>query len=285
MTKSCGLIGYPIKHSAGRSILQAAFDHLNLDIRCEEWEIDDPARLESLVNYIRREEVLGANVTIPYKESLVPFMDELDETTRMMGAITTIAKRNGKLIGYNTDSMGFMQALTTEGGFEPKGKQVVILGAGGVARGCSFILATSGVSSIMIVNRTLSRAHALASELKQICSDVQVMDYEDIRLKEAIGNSALLVNCTSFGMKWSALEGKSPIREGLIPKGQLVFDVVYKPLETPLLKMAKEAGAKVLGGLSMVVYVCAVSLRLMLDKEPPLEIMFEAARKAAEQYT
>lgn len=283
MTKYVYILGNPLKHTAGQVIMQAAFDHLGLDVRCEEWEIA-PDQLEQAAARIRQKDVLGAALTIPYKESIIPYLDELDEQARLMGAVAAIGKREGKLIGYNTDSVGFLRGLTTEGKFQPRDKRVVILGAGGAARGCSFILASSGVKSVTIVNRTLSRAKDLASELKQTCPNVQVMDYEDSRLQEAIQNSELLVNCTSFGMKWSSLDGKCPIKEGLIPQGQLVYDIVYKPLETPLMRMAREAGARTLSGLVMVTYVCAADVKLWLDREPPIEAMFEGARKAAEQY-
>lgn len=283
MTRYVYLLGNPLKHTAGPVIMQAAFDHLGLDIRCEEWELA-PDQLEQAAKRIRQEDVLGASLTIPYKESIITYLDELDEQARLMGAVAAIIKREGELIGYNTDSVGFLQGLITEGDFQPKDKRVVILGAGGAARGCSFILASSGVKSITIVNRTLSRAQDLVSELKQICPDVQVMGYEDSRLREAIQSSELLVNCTSVGMKWSPLDGKSPIKEGLIPRGQLVYDIVYKPLETPLMKMAREAGARTLSGLVMVTYVCAADVRLWLDREPPIAAMFEGARKAAELY-
>jgi len=283
MRKYVYLLGNPLTHTVGPVIMQAAFNHWGLDIRCEEWELA-PDQLEQAAMRIRQEDVLGASLTIPYKESIIPYLDGLDEQAQLMGAIAAIAKREGKLIGYNTDSVGFLQGLIAEGDFQPKDKRVVILGAGGAARGCSFILASSGVASITIVNRTLSRAQGLASELKQVCPDVQVMDYEDSRLREAIQNSELLVNCTSFGMKWSSLDGKCPIKEGLIPRGQLVYDIVYKPLETPLMRMAREAGARTLSGLVMVTYVCAADVKLWLDREPPIEAMFEGARKAAEQY-
>jgi len=283
MTKYIYIIGYPVRDTAGRAIIQAVCDHLNLDIRCEEWEIEDTARLPEVASYFRREEVLGVAVTMPYKESIIPLIDGLDDEAQTIGAINTIAKREGKLIGYNTDATGFLQALISEGGFEPKGKRAVILGAGGAARACGVILANSGMRSISIVNRTLSRGHDLASILEPLCPDVRVMGYNDDRLKEAIQNSELLVNCTPFGMKFGSLEGECPIDQ-LIPRGQMVYDIVYKPLETPLLKMARGVGAQTLGGLAMVVRVLAASFQLFTDKEPPVKAMFDVARKLAEEH-
>lgn len=283
MTKYIYIIGYPVRDTAGRAIIQAACHHLNLDIRCQEWEFEDATHLQRVANYFRKEEVLGGAVTMPYKESIIPLIDGLDEEAQTIGAINTIAKREGKLIGYNTDTTGFIQALISEGGFEPKGKRAVILGAGGAARACGVVLANSQVRSITIVNRTISRGHDLASILGPLCPDVKVMGYDNNRLEEAIQNSELLVNCTPFGMKFGSLEGECPI-EQLMPKGQLVYDIVYKPLETPLLRMAREAGAQTLGGLPMVVRVLAASFQLFTDEEPPVKAMFDVARKLAEEH-
>lgn len=277
MTQYAGVIGYPVKHTASAAIMKATFEHLNLDIHYEEWETEEN-QLESKANFLRQDEVLGALVTMPYKERMAPFVDELDEEIKIMKAINAIATHDGKLVGYNTDGVAFLQALTEGVGFDPKGKQAVILGAGGVARACGVILATSGISSITIVNRTLSRAHELASIIRPLGPEVRVVSYEDST--KAIQNSELLVNGTPFGMEGVPLERQALIKEGLIPKGQIVFDTVYKPPETPLMKMARDAGAKALGGSPMVVYTCAIAFRLWLHKEPPMEIMFEGARRA-----
>jgi shikimate dehydrogenase len=277
------IIGYPVRDTAARGVFQAACDHLNLDARCEEWEFEDAAELQRVADYFRREEVLGAIVTMPYKESVIPLIDGLDDEARRIGAINTIFKHDGKLIGHNADAMGFLQSLIHEGGFDPKGKRAVILGAGGAARACGVALAGSGVRAIIIVNRTLSRGHDLASILKTSRFEVDVMGYDDDKLAEAIQSSELLVNCTSFGMKYSSLEGKCPIGES-IPRGQVVYDVVYKPRETPLLKMAREAGAKTLNGLGMVVRGSADSFKLFTNQEPPVALMFDTAQKMAEEH-
>lgn len=283
MKKHIYIIGYPVRDTAARAVLQAACDHLSLDALCEEWEFEDIAELQRVVNYLRREEVLGTIVTMPYKERVIPLIDELDEEALRIGAINTIFKHEGKLIGHNADAMGFLQSLIHDGGFDPKGKRAVILGAGGAARACGVALASSGTRAIVIVNRTLSRGHDLASILKTLCFDVDVMGYNDDRLAEAIQNSELLVNCTSFGMKFGSLEGECPIGK-LIPRDQVVYDVVYKPLETPLLKMAREAGAQTLNGLAMVVRGCAASFKLFTNQEPPITIMFDIAKKLAEEH-
>lgn len=283
MKKYIYIIGYPVRDTAARGVFQAACDYLNLDVRCEEWEFEDAADLQRAVNYFRREEVLGAIVTMPYKESVIPLIDGLDDEAQRIGAINTIFKYEGKLMGHNADAMGFLQSLIHEGGFGPKGKRAVILGAGGAARACGVALASSGVRAIAIVNRTLSRGHDLASILKTLCFEVDVMSYDDDKLAEAIQSSELLVNCTSFGMKYSSLEGKCPIGE-LTSRGQIVYDVVYKPLETPLLKMAREAGAQTMNGLAMVVRGSADSFKLFTNQEPPIALMFDTAKKLAEEH-
>ncbi|MFC2012910.1 shikimate dehydrogenase [Chloroflexota bacterium] len=277
MTQYAGVIGYPLKRALSVAIMRPTFEHLNLDIHYEAWETEEK-QFESRANFLRQREVLGAMVTMPYKEKVIPFVDELDKAAKIMKAVNVISKQGEKLVGHNTDGAAFLQALTEETGFTLKGKQAVILGAGGVARACGATLATAGISSITIINRTLSRAHELASIIRQLGPEVKVVSYEDGM--EPIKKSELLVNCTPLGMEGTTTEAQAPIKEGLISKDQIVFDTIYKPLETPLMKMARDVGAEALGGASMVVYTSIIAFRLWLHKEPPKEIMFEGARKA-----
>ena len=258
MTKYVGLIGYPLGHSISPPMQQAAFDHLGLDVRYQLWETEQ-GDLSAAVEGIRQSSRLGSNVTIPYKEMVIPLVDELDDFAREIGAVNTLVNRDGRLVGYNTDAGGFVQALRREGGFDSAGKRVVQLGAGGVARAVSFALARAGAKSFVITDIVAERARDLASDLEQSRSsgadtglEVTVLFQDDPKFVEALLNCDLLINCTPIGMKHSASEGESPLDEKLIPKGIMVYDVVYNPLETPLLAAAKRAGANTLGGLSML---------------------------------
>jgi len=309
MTKYAGLIGYPVGHSVSPAMHRSAFDHYRLDIRYELWETE-PSELGTMVERLRRSDTWGANVTVPHKETVMPLMDELDDLALEVRAVNTIVNRDGRLMGYNTDASGFLQALRKEGGFDPEGKGAVLLGAGGVARAAGFALARAGVKSLMITDIIAERAHRLASDLERSLTRTQgppprsCLDAKDVggiasldfkmhpipeikvllpdepQFEEALSGCDLVVNCSPVGMKHSDTEGKSPLGAGLIPRGTLVYDVVYNPLETRLLADAKKSGARTLSGLSMLVYQGALSFELWTGKEAPVDIMYEAAKGA-----
>ena len=309
MTKYAGLIGYPVGHSISPAMQQAAFDHYKLDIRYELWETE-PSELGAAVERLRSAERLGANVTVPHKEAVMPSMDELDDLALGIGAVNTIVNRGGRLVGYNTDAGGFLRALRKEGGFDPAGKRAVLVGAGGVARAAGFALARAGVKSLFITDIIAERAHVLASDLERSlartqgppprsCVDardvggvasldfkmhpipeIKVLSPDEPLFEKTVLGCDLLVNCSPVGMKHSATEGESPVEAKLVPKGALVYDVVYNPLETPLLTDAKKAGARTLSGLAMLVYQGAMSFEMWTGKEAPIDIMFKSAKKA-----
>lgn len=309
MTKYAGLIGYPVGHSISPAMQQAAFDHYKLDIRYELWETE-PSELGAAVERLRGAQTLGANVTVPHKEAVIPSMDELDDLALEIGAVNTIVNRGGRLIGYNTDAGGFLRALRKEGGFDPAGKRSVLVGAGGAARAAGFALARAGVKSLFITDIIAERAYGLASVLERSlartqgppprsCVDareiggvasldfqmhpipeIKVLSPDEPLFEKTVLGCDLLVNCTPVGMRHSATEGKSPLDVGLIPKGALVYDVVYNPLETPLLTDAQKAGARTLSGLAMLVYQGAMSFEMWTGKEAPIDIMYEGAKKS-----
>jgi shikimate dehydrogenase len=279
MTKFVGLIGNKLSHSISPQFQQAAFDYLGLDIRYEMWETakDD---LSKMVEGMRDASKVGANVTIPHKEAVLPLLDDVDNDARRIGAVNTVVNRGGRLTGYNTDASGFMRALRDDGAFSPRNKRVVLLGAGGAARAVGFALVDAGVRSLIILNRSVERGWALAWDLKVSATEVVALSWKDGNTLTALGECDLLVNCTSVGMKDGSGEGKSPLGIGLIPKRALVYDVVYNPLETPLLAAAKKAGARTLGGLPMLVYQGAASFELWTGKSAPIDIMMRVAKRA-----
>jgi len=279
MTKFVGLIGNKLSHSISPQFQQAAFDYLGLDIRYEVWETAKD-ELPKVVEGMRDASKLGANVTIPHKEAVLPLLDDVDNDARRIGAVNTIVNRGGKLIGYNTDASGFLRALRDDGAFSPRNKRVVLLGAGGAARAVGFALVDAGVRSLIILNRSVERGRALAWDLKVSDTEVAALSWKDGNTLTALAECDLLVNCTSVGMKDGSGEGKSPLGIGLIPKRALVYDVVYNPLETPLLAAAKKAGARTLGGLPMLVYQGAASFELWTGKSAPIDIMMRVAKRA-----
>lgn len=289
MPKFIGLIGYPVKHSISPYFQQAALDYYQLDICYEPWETSLEG-LKAMVAKIREPQNLGANVTVPYKEAVLPLLDEVDELANLIGAVNTIVKRDDKLLGFNTDAQGFIEALEREGHFDPSSKRAVILGAGGAARAVSFALIEEKLSSLVIINRAFERAEALEECLKKhtvktgLNTEITALPWPSSPLKskrsklsETLGRCHLIVNCTTMGMKHSAQEGHSPLNIEAIPKGILVYDLVYNPLSTPLLLVAQKAGANILGGLAMLVYQGAASFEMWTGKEAPLDIMFSKA--------
>jgi len=289
MTSYVGLIGHGLKHSISPLFQQAAFDHLGLDIRYEAWETE-PSELENILQKVRGPLVLGANVTVPYKESVMSSMDEFDDLALEIGAVNTIVNREGRLKGCNTDAGGFLRALSREGGFDPAGKGAVLLGAGGVARAASFALARAGVKSLLITDIIEEKAHELVSDLERSLAggqepalNIRALSADVPQFEEGLSGCDLVVNCTPVGMKHSAGEGKSPLEAWLIPKRALVYDVVYNPIETPLLADARRAGARTLGGLAMLVYQGAAAFELWIGRDAPLDIMMKVATKELEQ--
>jgi shikimate dehydrogenase len=285
VTQFIGVIGYPLKHSVSPDFQQAALDYYELDIRYEAWEVK-AADLAAAINRLRQPQNLGANVTTPYKEKNIHLVDEVDDFTSLVGAVNTIVNRHGKLRGFNTDAYGFLKALHDDAKFKSENKSVVILGAGGAARAVGFALLGEKVSSLIIANRTLAKAENLAGSLakhaadNKINAEIATAPWQSSKLSQALESCKLIVNCTSLGMWSSSYEETSPLESNLIPKGALVYDLVYNPSETPLLRMARKAGAHTIGGLPMLVYQGATSFKLWTGREAPLDIMLSAAKQA-----
>jgi shikimate dehydrogenase len=285
MPKFLVTIGYPLKHTVAPYFQQAALDYYQLDIRYEAWETR-PEDLESTVAKFKEPQILGAKVTVPYKEVVIPLLDQIDEQASVIGAVSAILKEDNKLCGSNHDAPGFMEALRKEGKFEPKGKKVVIVGAGGAARAVTFALVREKAGTVLIVNRTLERAEALAGSLKSYISQaglqtgVAALPWQSLSSRDTFSQCHLIVNCTTMGMKHSAQEGQSPLNVEVIPKGILVYDVVYNPLITPLLQLARQAGANIVRGLAMLVYQGVVSFEIFTGKKAPVELMFAKAEEA-----
>lgn len=288
MPRYIGLIGYPVKYSISPFFQQAALDYYELDICYEAWETL-PGELEETVSRLRHPQNLGANVTVPYKESVLPLLDEIDEVASLIGAVNTIVKRDDRLEGFNTDAHGFIQALREQGNFEPESKQAIILGAGGAARATSFALMQEKAGSLTILNRTLERAEALADSLRScqastgLETKIVVLPWSTVNMPGTFEHCHLVVNCTTIGMKHSPGEGKSPLSLETIPSTALVYDLIYNPSPTPLLQLAQRAGANILGGLPMLVYQGVASFELWTQRKAPVDIMLKKAEEVLER--
>jgi shikimate dehydrogenase len=279
MSQQIGLFGYPLGHSISPALQQAALDHYSLPVRYCAWPTP-PSKLSVEINKLRRDDYLGANVTIPHKERAGAFLDRIDPWARIVRAVNTIVKDGLELVGHNTDAYGFVRGLREVAGFEPRDRSVLLLGAGGAARAASFGLAEEAIASLTIANRTPERARSLADDVRDSIASVAAVPLEKFALAEAAAKADLIVNATSMGMSRGDARTQTPLRADLIPPSALVYDMVYTPTETPLLLEARKAGARGLGGLPMLVYQGAASFELWTGREAPIEVMFRAAKRA-----
>ena len=274
MTSTVGIIGYPLRHSASPAFQQAAFDHLGIDAKYLAWETPPDALAERMA-FLRGPGILGANVTVPHKQAVVPFLDEVSQAARDTGAVNTIVNREGRLTGHNTDVTGFLRALREDAGFQAQGKRALALGAGGSARAAVYGLLQQGVGRITIANRTVERARRLIESLGSPAN----AEAAPLETTQASDDWDLIVNCTTLGMRHAPGEKESPLPVDAIPAHSLVYDLVYNPEQTPLLQAAAKAGARTLSGLPMLIYQGAEAFRLWTGRDAPVEVMFQAARR------
>ncbi|MBA7712931.1 Shikimate dehydrogenase (NADP(+)) [subsurface metagenome] len=256
-TVVCGVIGDPIEHTMSPVMHNAAFKKLGIDYLYVPFRVRKK-ELGRAVEGMRALNIRGLNVTIPHKVEVISFLDEVDSLVEKIGAVNTIVNDGGVLTGYNTDATGFLQALL-ERGVEPKGKNTVILGAGGASRAISFILAEKG-AHLVILNRQLELdwAEELARRISQIFNkEVKALVLNEGNLAEVLERADVLVNATSVGMSPNIEETPVPAR--LLKPGLVVFDIVYNPVKTRLLGEAEAAGAQTIGGLDMLVWQGALA--------------------------
>ncbi len=236
-----------------------------------------PEKLSAMVKILRGENCLGANVTVPHKQTILPQLDELSELAREIGAVNTILKQGGKLIGDNTDAYGFLQALRVRR-INPAGARVSILGAGGAAAAAAYALAQADVGEIILLNRTLTRSIELADRLNQKFPQLALA----INDWDALAQSQLIINATSVGMSPRVEESPAP-KNFIFPKHAVVFDLVYNPPATKFLRDAKRDGARVIGGLEMLIYQGARAFELWTGQRAPIRVMRNAATDALQE--
>ena len=274
-----GIIGNPIGHSISPLFQQAALDHLGIDAEYRAYEVQ-PEAVGNFVGSLRAPNARGINVTVPHKEAVIPHLDVVDDWASEAGAVNTIVNRDGQLFGHNTDGYGFLRALRESGGLEPSGKQVLILGAGGSARGVVQALIRAGVGQIVIANRTVSRAETLAQVAIGGGIPAGAVPLEPSRLSAIAAEVDLIVNCTSLGMRHGPDADATALATLKLTPNALVYDLVYNPMLTPLLASAQRAGAAVLGGLSMLVYQGAAAFEIWFDQPAPVDVMTRTATEA-----
>lgn len=280
--KRAGVIGYPIGHSVSPALFRVAFEACRIEAGYEAWQTP-PEDLEARVGGLRDEDVLGANVTIPHKEAVVPLLDRVDEGAKRISAVNTIANEGGRLVGYNTDVWGFARALRQDAGLDPKGKRTAVLGAGGAARAVGLALIEGGAATIAVAGPIAEQLDKLVADLRGLAGagvTVTSTFWRDGAHPDVPADTDLLVNCTPVGQRGSQNEGQSPITADQLPDGAVVFDLVYNPQDTPLVMMARGKGARAVSGLRMLVYQAAESFRRWTGQEAPIQEMLAAGREA-----
>lgn len=276
MTRVCGVIGQSLRHSISAVFQQAAFDALGLDVSYHAWELA-PDELTGHLARLRQPDALGSNVTIPYKLAVLPFLAQRDGLVDKVGAANTLVNEQGSLTGHNTDVGGFLRALSTDGAFDPTGTEALLLGAGGAARAVAVALLTAGVTRLWIANRHRQRADELAAALSS--ARVSVLPWHSPAFNAVLASAPLVVNATPAGMLGSGAE-LTPLPEPRLATGAFVFDLVANPRETRLMREARQAGARVLGGLPMLVYQGAEAFELWTGRPAPVAVMRQAAERA-----
>jgi len=266
-----GLIGNPVKHSLSPLMHNAAFSYLNLNAEYKLFEVK-PQELRSFILTLQEKKIYGLNVTIPHKEKVMDFLDEISNEANLIGAVNTIKVADDRLEGFNTDGEGFLKHLTKELGFVPEGKTIAIIGAGGATRAISVHLAKRSPKAISIYDLDKPKAEALARHLEINFKDLEfrVSDsIEGLNIKEC----DLLVNATPIGMKET---DPCLVDQNLLHKDMLVYDLIYNPKETKLLKTARLIGARGSNGLGMLLYQGAISFQIWTQRPAPFEIMRRA---------
>jgi len=265
------VIGHPIEHSMSPIMHNAALKDLSLDYVYVAFNIP-PNDLKKAVLGFKMFSIKGINVTIPHKENIIPYLDEIDPLAEKIGAVNTIKNEGKYLIGKNTDASGAKKALL-DAGCEITGKKALILGSGGAAKAVSFAI-SEDLDAVYIANRTEKRAIKLAKDLTNKTTIKAVGKNMSINtLKNLVNDVDILINTTPLGM-YPDIEG-SPISQEMLHKNLFVFDIVYNPLETRLLKEARKFGCKTLGGFDMFVNQGALAFEWWTGKKPNLNLMKE----------
>jgi len=282
-TKVCALLGDPVEHSLSPCFQNAAFQHLSLDFIYLAFTV----KAEDLRNAILGVRSLGfhgLNVTMPHKISVIQHLDELDENAEKIKSVNTILNRNGKLIGYTTDGIGALNALKYND-VNPSGKKIVILGAGGASRSVSFALAKEA-EELVILNRTAARAEKLVSDVHRLIGGCEKIRWEELteeNIRKELREAEILINATPVGMSPNVDE--TPVNKSYLHPDLVVFDLVYHPLETKLLREARMAGAKTINGLSMLIHQGAASFEIWTGVKAPIEVMMKATEEELKRRT
>lgn len=277
-TRVLGIIGSPVGHSMSPAMQNAAIDERGIDYVYVPFPVE-PDFLGQAVEGLRRLGVWGFNVTIPHKSSIIPFLDRISPEAELCGAVNTVCREGDLLVGYNTDGTGFLSSVKEDLDHDPRGSSVLLLGAGGAARGAIAALASTGVTQIVVANRTREKGESLVERFQSVFPEVR-FTISSLAAEELAGHlreADLLVNTTSVGMNGTSFEWL-PLLE--LPATAKVYDMVYVPAETPLLAAARTRDLVCANGLGMLVAQGAAAFTLWTGLEAPCAVM---RRKLLEQ--
>ena len=275
-TRLAAVVANPIKHSVSPFIHNSAFEATNTNGVYLAWEVDATELAETVAN-IRRYQMFGINLSMPYKEQVIPYLDQLSEEACLIGAVNTVVNREGTLIGYNTDGKGFFKSLPS---FKISKKRLVLLGAGGAAKAILAQAILDGASQISVFVRSSSmeKTRPYLEKIQNATGfRVDLFALEDVQdLQDSITQADLLVNATSVGMDGSS----QPIPTSIVlPEKLMVADVIYQPFETPFLKWARNQGNQSINGLGMLLYQAAEAFELWTGKEMPTDQIWESLKQ------
>lgn len=268
-TSVVGLVGYPVSHSFSPFIHNTLFKEYGLNFIYVPFPVETK-NLQEAVKGLTSIGVKGFNVTIPHKEEIISFVDEVDITVQKVGALNTVYIKDKTAYGYNTDVTGFLSSLK-EAGFEMKGKRIAVLGAGGSARAVVTAAALEEAFEVLIANRTYSKAEKLAYDFQnEFQGQTKALSLDDNL--EAIHNAHIIVNTTSLGM--TGMTDIVPISEKVLNKDHLVVDIIYNPSETLFLKKAREKGCQGINGMGMLVNQALHSFEIWTGKKPSGDLVY-----------
>ncbi|WP_369350487.1 shikimate dehydrogenase [Streptococcus hillyeri] len=278
-TRLAAVVARPIKHSISPFIHNYAFQKANINGVYVAWDIPETDLEETLKN-VKRYDMWGVNISMPYKQAVLPYMDDLTDSAQLIGAVNTVIHRDGKLIGHNTDGIGFFQSLETLLDFNIANKHLTILGGGGAATAIIAQAALNGASHITIFNQTafLEETQVKAQALSQktgVAIDVYPIENLDL-IEEKVAESQLFVNATSVGMDGQSMIIRDDFQ---FPEGLTVADVIYQPFETPFLKLARSRGLKAINGLGMLLFQAAAAFEEWTGEPMPTDEIWQALKE------
>ena len=281
-TKVYALIGNPVSHSLSPIMQNYAFKERGINGTYVAFSVEED-ELEEALKGMWALGISGANVTVPHKEGVIPFLENITPRSKLLGAVNTLIRGEKGYIGDNTDGQGLLMALAKEKNWSPREKEIVIFGAGGSARAVSISFALEGARNITIINRNIAKGQKIAQIINNSTqTDARAIGWDDINLETIITGSQGIINTTTLGMAPS-IDQMVPVDPRWFQSGQLVVDLIYNPLETKLLKEAKNKGANTYNGLAMLAYQGALAFSLWTGQEPPFGIMLNRLKKKMQE--